>query len=147
MSAFGFAPVAAGDFEALLALRIRAMRPSLDALGRFDPERARARFASQFEPEAMRWITQAGRRLGLLTLRRDQQPWHLRHMYLEPEAQGRGLGARVVAQAQQEAAAAGAGIALEALRGSAANRFYLRHGFRLQGEDELECRYLWEPQA
>ena len=36
-----YEPVRAGDFEALLALRIRALQPSLEALGRFSPERAR----------------------------------------------------------------------------------------------------------
>ncbi|MBH9576392.1 GNAT family N-acetyltransferase [Inhella proteolytica] len=145
MTQLGFAPVAAEDFEALLALRIRAMRPALEALGRFDPERARARFLGQFEPEAMRWVMRDGARVGLLTLRKGQQPWHLRHMYLEPEAQGQAVGAWVIGQAQQEAAAAGAGIALEALRGSAANRFYQRHGFAGVAEDELECSYRWEP--
>jgi hypothetical protein len=35
-------PAAAADFESLLALRIRAMGPSLEALGRCSRERARA---------------------------------------------------------------------------------------------------------
>ena len=43
-----FAAVQAEDFEALLALRMAAMRPSLEAMGRFDPARARERFAGQF---------------------------------------------------------------------------------------------------
>ena len=36
--------------EALLALRVAALRPSLERLGLFDAERSRARFAGQFEP-------------------------------------------------------------------------------------------------
>ncbi len=39
-----FAAVEAEDFEALLALRVAVMRPSLEALGRFDLTRARERF-------------------------------------------------------------------------------------------------------
>jgi hypothetical protein len=35
---------AAEDFEALVALRIDAMRESLERIGRFDPARARERF-------------------------------------------------------------------------------------------------------
>ncbi len=141
-------PVAADDFEALLALRIAALRPSLERLGRFDPERARARFAGQFEPHWMRWIERDGERLGLLTLRRGGECcWHLDHLYIEPSAQGGGVGAWALQQAQGEAAAAGRGIELEALQHSDANRFYRRHGFRLIGEDELDCRYRWEPAA
>jgi len=36
-----FEPVAAGDFESMAQLRIAALRPSLERLGRFDPSRAR----------------------------------------------------------------------------------------------------------
>lgn len=141
----GFAPVAADDFDALLALRIAAMRPSLEAMGRFDPQRARERFASQFEPAAMRWVLADGERIGLLTLRRDTDPWHLRHMYLAPGWEGRGIGTWVLEQAKREAAAAGCSIELEALRQSPANRFYQREGFRLVSEQELDLRYRWEP--
>ena len=48
-------PVTEADFEALLAIRIEAMRDSLERLGRFDPERARARLRSTFRPEHT-WI-------------------------------------------------------------------------------------------
>ena len=34
------------DFESLVALRIEAMRESLERIGRFDPVRARERFLS-----------------------------------------------------------------------------------------------------
>jgi len=140
--------VAADDFEALLSLRVAALRPSLERLGRFDAERARTRFAAQFEPRWMRWIEGAGARVGLLTLRREGDAcWHLDHLYIEPCSQGQGIGAWALQHAQAEAAAAGRGIDLEALRHSDANRFYRRHGFQLLSEDELDCRYRWEPAA
>ena len=39
------APVATSDFDVMLAIRIGAMRESLERLGRFDPARARERLA------------------------------------------------------------------------------------------------------
>jgi GNAT superfamily N-acetyltransferase len=136
--------VEAADFEALLALRIAALRPSLDRLGRFDPLRARARFAAQFEPRWMRWIDRDGAPVGLLTLRKDAQAcWHVDHLYIDPAAQGEGLGSWAIGQAKAEAARAGRAMELQALQRSDANRFYLRHGFVLIAEDDLDCYYRW----
>jgi hypothetical protein len=41
-----FFPVLAADFDSLVALRIAAMRESLERVGRFDPERARERWGA-----------------------------------------------------------------------------------------------------
>jgi len=38
------------DAELLAQIRVEAMRPSLEAVSRFDPERARNRFLSSFQP-------------------------------------------------------------------------------------------------
>ncbi len=140
-----FAAVQAEDFEALLALRVAAMRPSLEALGRFDLARARERFAGQCHPAAMRWIEREGERVGLLTVHRDREPWHVQHLYIAPGHQGRGLGRWALDGVQREAAAAGVAVELEALNGSDANRFYQRQGFQVLAVQELDTRYRWEP--
>lgn len=49
-------PVSAVDFDDMVALRIEALRESLERLGRFDPVRARERLAAGFAPEYMRHI-------------------------------------------------------------------------------------------
>ena len=46
--ALRYPAVSEADFEDLLALRIAAMRESLERLGRFDPERARSRLQATF---------------------------------------------------------------------------------------------------
>jgi len=43
-------PAQPDDFEALVALRIEAMRESLERIGRFDRTRARERFLNGFSP-------------------------------------------------------------------------------------------------
>ena len=140
-------PVVAADFDALLALRVRAMRPSLEALGRFDPERARERFASSFLPEHMQHIVVGGGRVGCVTLRPTPAALRLDHLSIEPAAQGHGLGAQVMDWACAQADWRQQPLELAALQGSAANRFYLRHGLKEVGRSDFDIEYRREPCA
>lgn len=144
-----FEPVAAADFEAMVALRIRAMRPSLEALGRFDAERARQRLAEGFAPAFMRHIVVGGERVGFTTLRPIEQGLaiELDHLYIEPSHQGRGLGTWVVDWAMSQADLRQLPLVVEALMGSDANRFYQRHGFIEEQRGEWDIRYRRQPQA
>ena len=144
-------PVRPQDFEAMLAIRVDAMRPSLERLGRFDPTRARERFAAGFAPEHMRHIELDGVRVGFITLRADdvasppaqQSIFKLDHLYLKPGAQGAGVGTWAVKWAKGQAVAAQRDITLSALKQSDANRFYARHGFVLVGQSEFDLDYRW----
>ena len=62
--ALRYPAVSEADFEDLLALRIAAMRESLERLGRFDPERARSRLQATFRPEYTWAIELEGKRVG-----------------------------------------------------------------------------------
>ena len=137
------APVADADFEAMLALRIEALRESLTRLGRFDPDVARARLRSQFRPEWMRHLVVGGERVGYFTVEPREGELRLHHLYLRPAAQGWGIGAWVLDQVK----ARGWPIALAALRESRANGFYLRHGFRVVEEQAFDIEYRWEATA
>jgi GNAT superfamily N-acetyltransferase len=140
-------PVAAADFEDMVALRIEALRPSLEHLGRFDPVRARERLAAGFKPEYMRHIAQDGKRIGFITFRpaANAVPPALRldHLYVRPACQGQGIGAWALDGAKAQAAEQGCDITLSALKHSDANRFYLRHGFVQVGESEFDVDYRW----
>jgi GNAT superfamily N-acetyltransferase len=144
-----FEPVQAADFEAMVALRIRAMRPSLEALGRFDPERARRVLAEGFAPALMRHIVVDGQRIGFTTLKPVEQGHaiELDHLYIEPTHQGRGIGAWVVDWAKSQADLRQLPLVVEAVKGSPANRFYRRHGFVETGQGEWDIRYRREPAA
>jgi GNAT superfamily N-acetyltransferase len=139
------APVAEHDFEALVALRIESMRPSLERLGRFDPLRARERLRDGFSPPHAWHVELAGERVGFFVLKPREDGLHLEHLYLRPAAQGRGLGAAVLAHVFAQADALAAPVHVGALRGSDSNRFYLRHGFRLVAEEALDNRYVRLP--
>ena len=138
-----FEPVVPEDFEALAALREAALRESLERLGIFDKERSRTRLRGQFWPEYMRHIVDDGTRVGLLTLKPEGDALKLQHLYLAPGSQGQGFGAWALEQVKAEAQAEGRDVKLEALKQSDANRFYLRHAFVLEGEEEFDLLYRW----
>ncbi|SMC25241.1 Acetyltransferase (GNAT) domain-containing protein [Andreprevotia lacus DSM 23236] len=140
-----YLPAQAQDFEALLALRIRAMRPSLARIGRFDPERARARFRDSFHPAATCKIMLGDVCAGFYALRALPDSLELDHLYIEPDQQGCGLGAAVLAHVFAHADAIGLPVHVGALRDSDSNRFYRRHGFVQSGESEWDIHYARPP--
>lgn len=137
------APVVDADFEAMLALRIEALRESLTRLGRFNPEVARARLRAQFHPAWMQHLVLGSERVGYFTVEPREGELRLHHLYLTPAAQGQGIGAWVIDKLK----ARGLPISLAALRESRANDFYRRHGFRAVEEQDFDIEYRWEPIA
>jgi len=136
-----FQAVRAEDAEALVALRIAAMRESLERIGRFDPLRARERFLSSFDPARTRHIVANGRRVGFVVTTPRAAWLSLDHLYIEPASQGHGLGAAVLADVFEEAERLGLPVRVGALKQSDSNGFYQRHGFQLVEEGEFDCYY------
>ena len=137
------------DFAAMADLRAEALRASLEQLGRFDPVRARERLRAAFVPDCMRHILWHGQRIGYLTLAPQPSVPELRlhHLYIRPGYQGQGVGQWALDWVKAQATAQGRDVTLGALRDSAANRFYLRHGFQLVEEQEFDLEYRWSPRA
>lgn len=141
-SALRDVPAAEADFEALLAIRIEAMKESLERLGRFDPERARARLRSTFRPDHTWFIERDGARIGFYALRPDGDGLRLDHLYVVPAAQGLGVGGQVLSRLLRDADSRGLPVRVGALRDSDSNRFYRRHGFVQVEESEWDIDYL-----
>jgi GNAT superfamily N-acetyltransferase len=144
------APVTAADFEELLALRISAMRASLERIGRFDAARARERFRASFNAADTRHIYVDGKLAGFVAagLRQDEHSCrhlYLQHLYICPGRQGSGIGSAVLAILFGEADTLQVPVKVGALRGSDANRFYQRHGFQFTGEEEWDIHYVRYP--
>lgn len=134
--------VSPADLDALVALRIEAMRESLERIGRFDPVRARERFVSGFSAQHTRHILSGGGRVGFVVIKPQAGELLLDHLYVQPGSQGMGIGAAVLAQLFAEADAAVLPLRVGALRDSASNRFYLRHGFQLVDRGEFDNYYV-----
>ena len=136
-----FAPVTAADFDSLAELRVAAMRASLEHLGRFDPIRARERLRNSFYPEHTHRILCDGVPVGFYTFRPVPEGLRLEHLYIHPDAQNRGIGGRVLASLLTAADSQRLPVFVGALRDSASNRFYLRHGFEKIAESEWDITY------
>jgi RimJ/RimL family protein N-acetyltransferase len=132
----------AGDAEALVALRLAAMRESLERIGRFDPQRARERFLVTFAPQFTRHIMADGERAGFVVVKPSETGLLLDHLYIHPDFQRRGIGAAVLFMVFAEADAQALPLRVGALRESDSNRFYARHGFRLVESAEWDNYYL-----
>ncbi|KMW58003.1 Histone acetyltransferase HPA2 [Candidatus Rhodobacter oscarellae] len=139
----------AGRFDpALLAdIRAQAMRPSLEAVGRFDPDRARDRLLSAYAAEDTVLAYLGDALAGFYVLRPRADHLYLDHLYVLAAHQGAGLGRQMVARVQDRARAARLPVQLTALRGSPANGFYQSCGFELTGSDALDNRYEWRASA
>jgi GNAT superfamily N-acetyltransferase len=133
------------DAEALVSLRIEAMRPSLEAIGRFDATRARERFLSSFEAEHTRHVEVNSERVGFVVVKPKSDHHMLDHLYIRPAFQGKRIGEEVLNRTFAQARAQGFPIRVGALRGSDSNRFYMRHGFKLVEQAEFDNYYLWLP--
>lgn len=130
------------DMDDLVSIRIEAMRESLERVGRFDPVRARERFVSSFEAHNTRYIEVSGERVGFVVVKHHRDELVLDHLYVIPRAQGSGIGAAVLTQIFQEADAAALPIKVGALKESASNRFYTRHGFQFVESGEFDNYYV-----
>ncbi len=136
-----FNDVCEADFEELAALRIAAMRASLEHVGRFDPERARERLRKSFYPEHTQFIVVEAQRIGFFTFRPADDGLHLDHFYIHPDWQSRGIGSHALDHLIAQADKTQQPVHLGALRGSASNHFYQRHGFTRTREDEWDIYY------
>ncbi len=136
-----FEAASEADFERLLALRVQVMRPHLERLGRYHPERARARFREAFAPAHMRLILIDGAFAGCVSLKAEAGFYELGQFYLVPEFQGHGTGGAVLVRLLAETDAAGLPVRLNVLKESPAARFYERHGFVRTHEEEWDVFY------
>lgn len=118
------------------------MRESLERVGRFDPVRARERFLSGFEARNTHCIEVSGERVGFVVVKHRHSELLLDHLYVRPSAQGSGIGSVVLTQIFNVADTAALPIKVGALKESASNRFYIRHGFQFVESSEFDNYYV-----
>ncbi len=143
MPDFTLRPALEADFEAVLALSIRAMRAHLERIGRFDPERRRQRMRRQFDAGILSIIEHGGVLAGCIGVE-DKGDWiEIHSLFLDDHAQGRGLGTAVWRAVH--VAHPGRVFRLEVLKQSPARRFWERQGFKQI--DDLPFDWLMERPA
>jgi GNAT superfamily N-acetyltransferase len=133
--------VQASDAQVMAELRVEAMKESLEAVGRFDPERAKQRFLSTFDAQFSHHITSQGVRIGFVVVRPIEPGLLLDHLYARPISQGSGVGSQVLKWVFEMADAQRKAVRVGALARSRSNLFYLRHGFILVQTTEFDNYY------
>ena len=136
------APTCKADLDSLVALRVAALRESLERIGRFDPVRAGERLRASFSAESTRHILAAGEPVGFVVVKPHEGGLLLDHLYVRPASQGLGVGTRVLHMVFDEADALGLSIHIGALKESDSNRFYLGHGFTQVSVSEWDIYYV-----
>jgi len=135
------------DGRALAELRVEAMRESLESVGRFNPERARARFLDGFDPTNTREVVSENTRVGFVVVRQAEDLLMLDHLYIAPENQGLGYGSQILRAIFAEADRENKVLRVGALKGSKSNEFYARHGFKLVESTEWDNYYVRPPNS
>ncbi|MBP0465845.1 GNAT family N-acetyltransferase [Roseomonas sp. PWR1] len=138
-AAFRLRPVGEADFAPLLDLSIRVLRADLDRVGRFDPARRAARMRAVFDPATLSAIEVEGTLAGCIGCTPHPDHVEVHSFYLDPAAQGRGLGTAVLAAAL--APHAGLPVRIEVLKGAPVHRFWERQGFVRSGEQDFDWLY------
>ncbi|MFD8754277.1 GNAT family N-acetyltransferase [Kitasatospora sp. NPDC059577] len=145
LPAWTLVPAASDDLARITDLKDQVMRADLERLGRWDPDRSRRRVADAFSTRWTSVLLVEGAFAGSVTVRPDGKGGrHLELFYLAPHLQGRGLGTAVLRRLLADADAAREPVRLTVLRGSAARRFYERHGFTVVDEDPVDV-HLYRP--
>ena len=117
------------------------------ALGRFDPQRARNRFLKDFVKSDTYKILHQDNTAGLYSLMIKEDHLWLAHLYVHPDFQKSGVGSKVIEKIKQHAITLELPLRLGALKGSAANQFYVSQGFVLTHSTEFDHYYEWNVQV
>ena len=126
-----------GMEEELASMRDRCMKDSLMAVGRYDPVRVRQRLLSDYDAHETHLILNPdGLLLGFFCLRKTDEGWYLRHLYVDLPYQGKGLGALVLRWIGTNIRLTT--LSLNTLKGSPAKDFYLKQGFHITSTDEWD---------
>lgn len=133
------------DAEEMADLRVAAMRQSLEALGRFDPVRARNRLLDGFDPTCTFKIERDGQMVGFFVLKQHADHLHLDHLYVRQSEQGNGIGGKVITHVKITAQAQNLPVRLCALKNSKANEFYAAMGFEITRHEPFDTHYQYTP--
>ena len=133
------------DFEFAIALYLESTKPLLVALGRWDPERIRARFADDFKSERAQVIRAAdGRDIGWMQVSENGEGLHLDQLHLIDGFRNLWIGTRLIRELLERGRRSGKWVGLNVIRGNPAIRLYQRLGFALIGEDEDKLQMRWQ---
>lgn len=127
----------AEDLEFLWRLHRAAMGPHVErAFGSQDEQAWRDRVVGRTDPTVHEIVEVTGKPVGCQWIRAHEGELELVRLYLLPEAQGMGIGTRLVASLCERADREGLLVRLRVLQVNPARRLYERHGFSVVEETD-----------
>lgn len=132
------------DFDFALALYLEGTKPLLLALGHWNEDRVRTRFAQDFKPRRARVIQNAGHAIGWIQVSETAQSYHLDQLHIVDGQRNQGIGTRLIQALLNRARRDGKSVSLNVIQGNRAAYLYLRLGFQFVGEEEDKLRMRWQ---
>jgi ribosomal protein S18 acetylase RimI-like enzyme len=134
------------DAEYVYGLNECTMKEYVEATwGPWSEEFQRKFFREHFRPEENQIVLIGRERIGNVGYLWEDGRWYLSYIRLEPEWQGKGIGAELVRGVMEEAAKRDTPVDLDVLKMNPAKRLYERLGFRVTGETETHFQMRWVP--
>ncbi|WP_284245967.1 GNAT family N-acetyltransferase [Thalassotalea insulae] len=130
------------DVEFLLRLRKLTMDEHLKAAGLvLNDEQHLARISEFFDDSFM--ICRDSQEIGLVKFALLTDRMHIRQFQIMPEFHGQGIGSQVLHLLKKKALERQLTITLNVLLKNPAFNLYQRHGFEVEGKNELEYQMCW----
>jgi len=131
------------DLQFLLELRKLTMVEHLESSGIFHSEKQHLERVKEFFNDSQ-IILLNDKPIGLLKLAVFSDRLHIRQFQIMPKAQGRGIGKQVLKDVIKRATQWQLSISLSVLLTNPAKELYLRVGFLVVGENELEYQMRYD---
>jgi ribosomal protein S18 acetylase RimI-like enzyme len=141
-------PATAADSEFCYLVRRAALGPYVRATWGWEEDVQRGFHLRGFDPERTRIVVVEGRDAGVLVVQRGPDAIYLGRIALLPDAQGRGIGTRLLRGLLAEATTAGLPVELDVLTvNDRAQALYRRLGFTetARHSEGTKVRMRWTP--
>lgn len=138
-------PAASGDREFLFAVRRAALRAYVDQTSGWDDAEQRAIADREFGGLPYAVVEERGRPVGYVCVLHESEWDFVEEIALLPEAQGRGVGTRLLRDILQAARRRGVPVRLSVFLSNPAHALYARLGFTVVRVDEPRMTMEWHP--
>ncbi len=132
------------DISFLLVLRKASMGDHLLAAGlKLSEQQHLERIHESFADSSI--ILLSNKPIGLIKLGVLPDKLHIRQLQILPQYQGKGIGGRVLSLVKNKAKSLDLPLTLNVLLANPVISLYLRHGFVVTGQNELEYQMCYQP--
>jgi N-acetylglutamate synthase-like GNAT family acetyltransferase len=140
----GFRQAQQSDIGYLLQLRKAAMGEHLIAAGLNLSDQQHLERVNEFFGDSS-IILMNKRPIGLIKLGVSPDKLHIRQLQISPQYQGKGVGSKVLALVKEKAKELRLPVTLNVLLANPVISLYLRNGFTVTGQNQLEYQMCCEP--